>query len=121
MAIHRGVIFARRSLRAGNGGELCETVRVLPVNVSLKKKKKRPCTYDHQLLFLSYERSNTRMSFSCVIVSKARLFFNKIGHPRAPSKIRSFIRSVRFYPINFRTVRVLGDIVQWESYFWEVP
>jgi len=89
-----------------------KTVRVLPVDVSLKKKRPN-ALYDHQLLFLSYE-SGARMSFSCTVLSKTFFFFFiRVGHLRASAKIRFFIHSVRKLSLpDFRTVHVLDDVVQ---------
>lgn len=86
--------------------------------------KKDRCIYDHQLLFFILRTIwRTDVVFLCIVKSKTFFFsFIRVGYPRAPCKIRSFIRSVRLsLPNQFphcacpQWRRSVGKL------FWEVP
>lgn len=91
-------------------------VRVLPV------KKTNAFTITN-CFFLSYERSDARISFSCVIVKSKTFFFSfiRVGYPRAPSKIRSFICSSVILPNQFPHCACPRWRCSVGKLFWEVP
>lgn len=94
----RDVIFARRSLKARTEENDTRPLAFCPTRCIVEKKKKRKETNVLTITNCFFYPTND-LTHGCrvsVLSSKARLFFfTRVGHPRAPSKIISFIRSVR--------------------------